>query len=91
MLAGLQARFSNFNPKITPSADDEDGVYEVCIANISPLERRKRLRFGIFQFAISLVVLTALLITGADKVWRLSLFFLFAAGAVSCFQWLDKT
>jgi hypothetical protein len=91
MLTGLKARFSNFTPKIDSSPDEEDGVYEVCIANISPVERRKRLRFGIIQFAISFIVLTALLITGADKVWRLSLFFLFAAGAASCFQWLDKT
>ena len=68
-----------------------EGIYEVCIANISPKERRMRLRFGIVQFAISLVILGALLFFGVDKVWRLPLFFMFAAAAAGYFQWRDKT
>ncbi|MFN8413260.1 MAG: hypothetical protein U0Z26_12805 [Anaerolineales bacterium] len=74
----------------TPTPDEE-GAYEVCIANISPLERRKRLRFGIIQLAVTLVILAILLITGVDKIWRLPLFFLFAAAAGGYFQWRDKT
>ncbi len=77
--------FDSFSP------EGEDGNYEVCIANISPKERRRRLNFGIAQFVISLVILAVLLIIGADKVWRLPLFFLFGAAASGFFQWRDKT
>jgi hypothetical protein len=94
MQAGLNLGFSNSNQKfdIKPSFSEEDEEgYEVCLANISPLERRKRLRFGIVQFAISLIVLAVMLILGVDKIWRLPLFFLFSAAAVGYFQWRDKT
>lgn len=89
MLAGITMKFSMSNSEFDPSEDE--GVYEVCIANISPKERKKRLRFGIIQFAVSLVILSALLLLGADKVWRLPLFFMFAAAAAGYFQWRDKT
>ncbi len=82
-------KFSTLNSDIDPSEDE--GVYEVCIANISPKERLKRLRFGIVQFTISLVVLAVLLLLGVDKVWRLPLFFMFGAAAAGFFQWRDKT
>ena len=80
--------FSRFNPSDLPQ-DEEIG--EVCIANISPLERKKRLAFGIQQFIFTLVVLAVLMIAGADPLWRLLLFFLFSAATVSSFQALDKT
>ena len=89
MFAGLNLKFSMSGSELEPSGDE--GVYEVCIANISPKERRMRLRFGIVQFAISLVILGALLFFGVDKVWRLPLFFMFAAAAAGYFQWRDKT
>ena len=79
---------SGFDPISPP---DDDGVYEVCIANISPNERKKRLQFGIVQFAVSLLVFAVLLLLGVDKVWRLPLFFMFAAAATGYFQWRDKT
>jgi hypothetical protein len=82
-------KFSMLNSGLEPSEDE--GVYEVCIANISPKERRKRLQFGVIQFAISLVTLAAMLLLGVDKVWRLPLFFMFAAAAAGFFQWWDKT
>ncbi len=92
MFAGVHVKISNsssgFDP-ILPS--DDDGVYEVCIANISPVERKKRLRFGIIQFAVSLFILAVLLLLGVDKVWRLPLFFMFGAAAAGFFQWRDKT
>jgi hypothetical protein len=92
MLAELNARLDNFTPKIDPSDyEDEEGSYDVCIANISPKERRKRLNFGIMQFAVGLVLLAFLLSSGADKVWRLSLFVVFASAAASVYQWRDKT
>jgi len=91
MLTGSNTRFSNFGSNIEPSNEEQEETYEVCLANISPLERRKRLRYGIIQFVISLVILAALLITGADKLWRLPLFFMFAAAATGFYQWRDKT
>ena len=68
---------------------EQDG--EVCIANISPLERQKRLRFGVMQFVLSLVVLAALIAFGADRLWRLPLLFMFWAAASGYFQARDKT
>lgn len=92
MQADLNIHFSNFTPKIDPSLYEEnDGNYEVCLANISPAERRKRLRFGIIQFVIGVVILIVLLLAGADKLWRLPLYIIFASAAVSYFQWRDKT
>ena len=72
------------------SQQNEDGE-EVCIANISPLERQKRLRFGIAQFAITLVILGVMLAFCVDRLWRLPLLFLFWASAVGYFQARDKT
>ena len=82
-------KFSTPNSEIDPS--ENEGLYEVCIANISPKEREKRLRFGIIQFAVSLLILAVLLLLGVDKVWRLPLFFMFGAAAAGFFQWRDKT
>ncbi len=72
------------------SPTDEEGD-EVCISNISPLERQKRMRFGISQFIITLVVLGVLIVSGADRLWRLPLLFMFWASAVGYFQARDKT
>jgi hypothetical protein len=88
----LNVSIKNFTPKID-SSDYEggEGSYDVCIANISPKERKKRLNYGIQQFVFGFIVLAVLLVTGADKAWRLSLFIVFASAAVSCFQSYDKT
>jgi hypothetical protein len=67
------------------------GEGAVCIPNISPKERRKRLRFAILQFAVSIVLLGALLVFDVNPLWRLSLFFIFSAAATSYFQARDKT
>jgi hypothetical protein len=92
MLAELNVHIDNFTPKIDPSDyEGEGGSYDVCIANISPKERRMRLNYGIVQFVFGFVVLAVLLAVGADKAWRLSLFVMFASAAVSCFQSFDKT
>ena len=74
------------------SSDQQaEAVGEVCIANISPIERQKRLKFGIQQFVITLVILGALIIFGVNHFWRLPLLFLFWASAVGYFQAKDKT
>jgi hypothetical protein len=71
----------------------EDGIEigQVCIPNISPRERRSRLLGGVIQFAISLAVLTALMVRGVHRWWRLPLFLGFAGAASGFFQWRDKT
>ena len=76
-----------FNPN-TPSKEDAE---EICIANISPLERQKRLRFGIQQFIFTLVILVVLISFHVNPLWRLPLLFLFWAAAVGYFQASDKT
>jgi fatty acid desaturase len=69
----------------------DEGANEVCIANISPRERKKRLDFAIRQGVIAVVLLVALLYFDVHVLWRLPLFFLFAATTSSYFQWRDKT
>jgi hypothetical protein len=64
---------------------------DACIANISSEERRKRLNFSLVSLALSLIVLAVLVFTGVDRLWRLPLFFLFAAATTSFFQYYDKT
>ncbi len=94
MQAQLNARFSEPNQKINIgnfSTEDNEGNYEVCIANISPAERRKRLRFGIMQFVISFIILAALLFFSVDKYWRLILYLPLGAAFSGYFQWRDKT
>ena len=76
--------FNNSSP-----TDEEGG--EVCISNISPLERQKRLRFGVSQFIVTLVVLGLLITFDADRLWRLPLLVMFWAAAVGYFQARDKT
>jgi hypothetical protein len=78
--------FSNLN---NFSKEEEGG--EVCIANISPLERRKRLIFGIRQFTFTLLVLAVLILLHLNPLWRLSLLFPFWAAAIGYFQARDKT
>jgi len=78
------------NPGSNSSAQKEE-VGEVCIANISPLERQKRLQFGIQQFVVTLVILGVLIVFHVNHFWRLPLLFMFWAAAVGYFQARDKT
>jgi hypothetical protein len=91
MMTHIAVHLSGFqkNPSISESESEEIG--EVCISNISPAERRKRLLGGVVQFIIALVVLAVLLVSGADWLWRLPLFLLFFGAANGYFQWRDKT
>jgi hypothetical protein len=81
--------FSDLDLNNLSKKEDEAG--EVCIANISPLERRKRLVFGIRQFIFALLVLAVLILLHLNPLWRLPLLFLFWAAAVGYFQARDKT
>ena len=69
----------------------KEAVEDVCIANISPLERQKRLRFGFRQLIFTFIVLGILLILHLNPLWRLPLLFMFWAAAVGYFQAYDKT
>ena len=82
--------FAKLNSKESFSKNEAE-IGEVCIANISPLERKKRLKFGIQQLIITLVVLAVLIVLGIDPLWRLPLFFMFSAATTSAFQAFDKT
>jgi hypothetical protein len=81
--------FAKFGLNLSPQKDEEEG--EVCIANISPAERQKRLRYGIKQFLITLAILGILLVLGVNHFWRLPLLFMFWASATGYFQAKDKT
>ena len=81
--------FSNLNSN--GFSDEDQEIREVCIANISPFERKLRLRFAIRQFVITCVILGTMIALHVDPLWRLPLFFLFSASAVSYFQVRDKT
>lgn len=70
---------------------NEHADRQVCIANISPRARRKRLVGGLIQLAITLAILAVLIATGADRLWRLPLLLLFWGAATGFFQWRDKT
>ena len=84
----LRTFFADLNHGSVPSPQESG---EVCIANISPYERRKRLNFAIQQFIVTLLVLGVLIVLGLSPLWRLPLFFLFSASMVSFFQARDKT
>jgi len=81
--------FAKFNFDTSSQQHEEAG--EVCIANISPRERQLRMRFGVRQFVITLVILGALVALDVNPLWRLSLLFMFWAAAVGYFQARDKT
>ena len=64
---------------------------EVEVPNINEIERRKRLRGGLFALGLGLVILVALLVMDVDPWWRLILFPFFTGGMSGVFQWRDKT
>ena len=80
-----------FSSKPFTRQQKDEQIGEVCIANISPLERKKRMRFGMIQFALSLVILIVLVILRVDPLWRLPLILMFGAAASGYFQARDKT
>jgi hypothetical protein len=63
----------------------------VCIANIGPRERHKRLIFGIAALAVSIVISFLFVFYGVRPVFRLPLFVPLYAGALGFFQARDRT
>lgn len=88
-LLGMLAQ--NLNPAGLTPHKDEDDIGEVCIANISPRERLKRLIGGLVPFGLALGILAWQIAAHADRLWRLPLFILFVAATSGFFQWRDKT
>jgi hypothetical protein len=64
---------------------------DTCIANISPVERRKRLLGGVVSLLITLGILGILMAVGASRWWRIVLLPLFMGATTGYFQWRDKT
>ena len=90
MFTELALKFSNFTFG-SAAPEEGEGETEVCIANISPKERKKRLNFAIQNLILTLSILAILLILDVNPLWRLPLFFMFASSASSFFQCRDKT
>jgi len=66
-------------------------MVEVCIPNIGPRERAKRLRYGIVFAVLSLAGAAALIATGSPRLLRLVLFLPFWVSGSGIFQALEKT
>ncbi len=76
---------------LDPSSKQGDAGGEICIANISPIERQKRLRFGLQSLIFTLVLLAIMVVLHLNPLWRLPLLLLFWASAAGYFQARDKT
>lgn len=63
----------------------------VCVANIGPRERRKRMRFGLALLVAGAGLAALLVGLQADRLWRLLLFLPFWAGAAGVLQAREKT
>ena len=88
-MLGISVYFAGSNHNSFSAPDEEVG--EVCIPNISPKERRKRVRFAVRQLVTAFVVLGVLVWLDVSPLWRLPLFFMFSAATTSYVQALDKT
>jgi len=77
-------------PELSENGSPQMGG-EVCIPNISKVERRKRLASGVIFFLVGLVILAVLMAFGVSRWWRLLLLPLFMGAASGFFQWRDKT
>jgi hypothetical protein len=63
----------------------------VCIPNIGPHERKKRLVAGSVILAVAAAIALALVFAPIERAWRLLAFVPFWAGATSLFQVYEKT
>ena len=63
----------------------------VCIPNIGPRERRRRLMVGIAMFAIVVLVAAGLVLADAPRAWRLLVLFPAWVGSIGVFQAREKT
>ena len=64
---------------------------EVCLLNIGPKERQKRLRFGAIAFVIAVLATAGLVAGGLALWWRVLLFLPFAGATTGFFQARRRT
>ena len=63
----------------------------VCLENIGPRERRKRIGFGVILLVASLGLAAVVVLTGVNRWWRLALFLPLAGSAIGFFQAFERT
>jgi hypothetical protein len=63
----------------------------VCVPNIGPRERRRRLMVGIAMFAIAALIAVGLVLAGAPRAWRLFVLFPAWVGSIGVFQAKEET
>ena len=63
----------------------------VCLFNIGPRERRKRLIAGIVGLIVVTAVLAFIILSGMDHLWRLALVYPYYAAFVGVFEAWEKT
>jgi hypothetical protein len=63
----------------------------VCIANIGPRERQRRLVIGIVGLGVSAAAASALVVSGVSVAWRVGLFLPLMVGGLGFFQWREQT
>jgi hypothetical protein len=66
-------------------------VSDICIPNIGPRERRRRLMVGIAMFVIAGLVAVLLIATGTPRAGRLFVLFPAWVGSIGVFQAKEKT
>ena len=82
-------RFARLLKPVTKRSEQEDVAF--CVENIGPMERRKRLRFGVIALMASLLVAMLLLILGTPHWTRLVLFIPLAVSAIGFNQARART
>lgn len=78
-------------PLPRPTEPGQQVAGQVCIANIGPRERRRRLISGTVMLALGICIAAVLVVSHLPALWRLPLFLLFYGGASGVFQWREKT
>lgn len=63
----------------------------ICVENIGPNERRKRMLGGVFGAILTALIAIALLTSSADRAWRLILFVPAVMSASGFFQAHERT
>lgn len=63
----------------------------VCVPNIGPRERRKRLSAGVVYCGVAIVAFVIMMATGTPRGYRLLLFLPFWGAGAGVFQYLEKT
>jgi hypothetical protein len=66
--------------------DADEAPPEVCLINIGPRERRRRMMLGYVGFAVAVGLAVALILAGVPRWWRLFVFLPAALGGYGVFQ-----